>query len=728
MGLNAQTFIMVVIFAIFFIVGILALFLMLYKKVPQGKALIKTGFGGRKVSFSGMFFLPVFHIKEVMDITVRRIEVERENQDGLICKDNIRADIKVAFFVRVNNTVKDVLEVASLIGVKKASDIVELRQFFDAKFSEALKTVGKQFDFVELYTDRVKFNKQIMDTIGTDLNGYTLDDCAIDYLEQTSLSHLDPNNILDSEGIKKITELTANQATSANDIQREKEKTIKQQDVSAKEAILELEKQQSEAEERQKREIANIKSREDADAAKVAEEERLKSEKAKIATDEELAIATENKERQVIVAQKSKERTDAIETERVDKERLLELTEKEKIVSLAEIEKRKAIEEQEKNIQDVIRERVMVEKEVVVEKERIKDTEAFATADRSKQVAITDAERIAEEKLITDVKSAPAQKESAELNCEQKIIEANAKLEASEKDAEAVKIMAAAKSEEEAIFGLSEARVIEAKAEAIEKSGNAKARVLEVTAVAEAKGTEAKAVALEKEGTAKANVLESTAQAEARGNEAKANADAKAVEFMASAKEKDGTAEADVMQKKYAAEANGIEEKANAMKLLDGVGREHEEFKLKLDKEKEIDLAKINIQRDIADAQASVINEALKTAKIDIVGGETMFFDKIVGSITQGKSVDRMVGNSEVLTDMKETFITGDQEYFTKQITKFVNQFGISSGDLKNLTLSSLLVKMSGLADKTDKSAIEGILSSVKKAGFADLPAQLLNS
>ena len=37
-----------------------------------------------------------------MDISVKRIEIYRHGTEGLICKDNIRADIKVAFFVRVN--------------------------------------------------------------------------------------------------------------------------------------------------------------------------------------------------------------------------------------------------------------------------------------------------------------------------------------------------------------------------------------------------------------------------------------------------------------------------------------------------------------------------------------------------------------------------------------------------------------------------------------------------
>ena len=49
---------------------------------------------------------------------------------------------------------------------------------------------------------------------------------------------------------------------------------------------------------------------------------------------------------------------------------------------------------------------------------------------------------------------------------------------------------------------------------------------------------------------------------------------------MAVAIEKKGTAEATVLELKFAAEASGIQKKAEAMKLFDGVGKEHEEFKL----------------------------------------------------------------------------------------------------------------------------------------------------
>lgn len=661
--------------------GLLALFSRFFHKVEQGKVIVRNGIGGPMISFGGAFVVPIIHKVEVMDVSVKRVEIAREGKDGLICKDNLRADIRVAFFVRVNQTREDVLKVAQLLGCQKASDPRTLMDFFDAKFSEALKTVGKKFDFVQLYTERETFKNEILQIIGTDLNGYVLDDAAIDYLEQTDINMLNSNNILDAEGIKKITELTSEQLILANQIERDKEKTIKKQNVSAREAILELEKQNAEAEAKQKREIAIITAREEAEAEKVRQEERYKAEMARVKTEEEIEVAEQNKERQVIIALKSKESTDAVETERVEKKKLLERTEKEKLVELANIAKQKEVETEKKNIQSIIRERVAVEKDTVVEEEKIKDTRVIAEANRVKSVAIKKAEEEAETNLIVEVKTAEASKQASERIAEKTIIDADAKYKASQKEAEAIKVLVDANVLKESTVGIAEAKVTEAKA------------------VAEAKAIEAKALAQAKGETAMVDV-----------------------------KEKEGTVEADILKKKYMAEAEGIKEKATSMKALDEVGKEHEEFKLNLEKEKEIELASINIQREIAESQASVIREALKTAKIDIVGGETMFFDQIIGSIAKGKSYDRLVNNSDLLTDIKETFITGDPEYFKKQLSEFVDRFNLTSDDIKNLSIAGAINKMMSSADGQDRAVLSNLLDTVNKAGVANFPAKTIET
>ena len=659
-----------------------------YRKVGPEEALVRSGFGGLKgITGSGIVVIPVFHRAEQMDLSVKRIEIKRKAEQGLICKDNMRADIEVAFFVRVNNTRADILQVAQALGCKRASEQHALIELFDAKFSEALKTVGKHFDFVELYEERDKFKEEILKVIGTDLNGYVLDDCAIDYLEQTALEVMNPQNILDAEGIKKITDLTAREHILSNDITREKEKTIRKQDVEAREAILELDRQQIEAEEKQKREIAEVTARQAAEARKVQEEERLKAETARIRTDEEVNVADQNKDRQIIVAMRNKERTDAVEIERVEKDRGLEATERERVVSLAQIDKDKAIEVEKRNIQEVIRERVAVERSVVEEQERIKDTEQFAGADRLKRVEVTRAEMTAQEALVKEVKAAEASKSAAELKADQLVIEAEADRQASEKQMHATKMLAEAKTADEAASGLAEAQVTTVKAEAFEKHGTAEATVHQRKATAEAKGVEA----------------------------------------MAMAKEKDGTAEATVMHLKFSSEAQGIEEKANAMKLFDGVGKEHEEFKLKLNKDKDIEIAAIQAQRQIASDQSQIVGEALKSARIDIVGGETTFFDRIVDSIKAGKSVDRFVHNSETLTDMKNTFFNGNPDYFKDKLEQLIDQFNLSAGDVKDLSVAALIAKMMGMADSDEtKSELTRLLDMVKGLGISENKASTL--
>ena len=209
------------------------------------------------------------------------------------------------------------LRVAESVGCARASSEEEIRTLFDAKFSEGLKTVGKRFEFTSLYEDRDTFRDEILKVIGTDLNGFVLDDAAIDFLEQTPIEMLDPDNILDAEGIKKITHLTAEQAKLSNHIERDKQRVIKQQDVEAREAILELERQLAETEAKQQREVKTVQAREEAETAKVGEEQRQRSEQARIAAEEEIEIADENKQRQVIVALRNKERTDGVELERV---------------------------------------------------------------------------------------------------------------------------------------------------------------------------------------------------------------------------------------------------------------------------------------------------------------------------------------------------------------------------------------------------------------------------
>lgn len=663
------------------LLGIFAIIKAFYIKVPQGTALIVNDTSkDPKVYFTGALVWPIIHKKELMKISLLTLEVDRRGKDGLICKDNLRADITVAFYLRVNETTEDVLKVAKSIGAERASDHQAVNTLFNAKFSEALKTVGKRFDLAKLFEERQSFRDEIVDVIGKDLNGYALEDVAIDYLEQTSKSSLDPNNIFDAEGIRKITEITAIHNIETNQKERDQELAIQKKNVETREASLALERQQADAEARQKREIESIRARESAETLKVKEEERLKAEQARIQTQQEIEVREENRQREVEIAQQNRTRAVTIEMEKVARARQLEIVAREREVELQQIEKEKALEEERKNIANVVRERVAVEKTVAQEEERIKEVREISEAERSKQVIVIEAQARAEQDLVRQVKQAEADENSAKYRALEISTMAQADLEAAAKQAEAKKRLAEGVEAEEAASGLAEAKVRQAKAEAEEKEGLVQATIMAEKLLAEARGEqekglakarvlEAQALALEKQGLTEAKVLEEKLSAQARGDEQQALAvekqglvEAKILEEKLSAQargeEQLGLAQAEVIRQRLKAEADGLTEKFTAMGSLNDTAREHEEFRMRLEKGYEEAMASIAANKEIAKEQADVLAAALAKTNIDIVGGDGSFFNSFSKALSVGKAINGVVDKSPVVKNLLDTFVT----------------------------------------------------------------------
>ena len=566
----------------------------------------------------------------------------------------MRADITVAFYLRVNETEEDVLKVAKSVGVERASDKVAVNELFNAKFSEALKTVGKQIDFVKLFENRSEFRDSIVQEIGNDLNGYVLEDVAIDYLEQTPKASLDSSNILDAEGIKKITQLTAFQNVITNELERDEELAVKKKNVETKEAMLELERQQADAEAKQRREIASVIARELAETRKIEEEERKKSETAVIMVEQDLAIQRENQQREIEVAGQNRLRAVVIEEEKVTRARDLEIVSREREVDLQRIEAERAIELEKKEIANVIRERIAVDKTVAQEEERIKEVREVSEAERSKQTRVLAAEADAEEIKVRQVKKAEAEELSAKHKAVEITTLATANLEAAAKESEAKMKMAEGIKAEESAHGFAEAAIQEAKSVSLEKEGIAKANIIKATGQAEAQSEREK-------GMADAEIIaargESNAKAERDIGMANAQVIAARGESNAKAEREVGLAKAEVTRAHFQAEADGLVEKFNAMGSMTVEAREHEEFRMGLETALQEAMASIEAGKEIAKENAEVLAVALQKAKIDIVGGEAHFFDNFAKSLSIGKAIDGLAGKSDTLSGIINTMM-----------------------------------------------------------------------
>jgi uncharacterized membrane protein YqiK len=697
------------------LLGILVLFARCWRQVDQGQAMIINKMGTEPtVTFSGGIVLPIVHRAEVMDLSVKTIEISRRAKEGLICADNIRADIKVTFFVRINKTKDDVLRVAQSIGCARASQQATIEELFSAKFSEALKTVGKKLEFEQLYTQRDVFKDQIIGVIGKDLNGYVLEDAAIDYLEQTPIEVLDPNNVLDALGIRKITAITTGAAIETNELKQRERMELGKQNLTSDEAVFRFEQQRAEAEAKKNKEIDIATARETNEANRFRLEEEKRTHVDRQRAEEAIQMAEQAKLRATQVAEQGRLREVEVEKVRVAKAHDLEEVGRKREVELGQIDAAKAIEAEKRSIADIVRARVAVEKTVAVEEEGIKDLRTDADAKRTKQTAIVLAEAAAQEMFIKDIKKAEAEEQVARAQAKRQLTLAEAAMEAADKEARAAIRRAEGTQASHAAEGLADVRVKEADALAIEKQGLAHIRIREAAAqVADREGT-VEAENLRRKGLADAagkeaaaSALEKTGLAEAVGLREKLLAEVAAKE-----------AEAGAIEKRMLAEAKGLAEKATAMKALDGAAREHEEFRLRLQNEKEIALESLQARVQMTEHQAEILGKAFEKANFNIVGGDGAFFDRFVKAVSVGQSIDGVIDNSDVLKKVLADRLNGNGSLI-QDLKDVVASSGVSSETLKNLGITAVLAKMvTDAGDDKTRASLQVLLDSAKKLGL----------
>ena len=632
----------------------------LFRKVPQGQALVVSKWRTVVVTFTGQVVIPVIHKSEIMDISVKNIQIERRGKgNGLICKDNIRADISVEFFVKVDPTGEAVKKVAQAIGCERASDIETLNTLFAAKFSEALKTVGKKFEFESLYTDRDSFRDEIVEIIGKDLNGYVLEDVAIDYLEQTPLADFDPDNILDADGIRKITERTAIQHIETNKAeQREREETTRRT-VDADKAVFEMERDRAEAEARQQQEIRTVQATADAAASQVEEAEREKAESARITAEQGIGVANENKDREVAIAGLNRERVIKVESENIERDRLLALTGRETAVAEASKEK----EERARELADVARGRVEAELGVAEKEEAIKTVRVVEDAQRLATAEVKVAEGAAQASFVGTVKQAEALRQAASSEAERATVLARANAEAAQQDALAAQRRAEGAQAEAAAGGLADVQVERERAEAVKALGMADVEIK--------------------------------------------RADAAAVREM-------GEAEGGATQARLTGEGQGLEAKAAGVGAMTSAGQEHEEFRLRLDTEREVALAGVSAKADVAKSAASALGQALSNADMKIVSDEGIV-ERILSAAGHGQAIDSFIESGTGASKMLSPYLEGDAN-LVQDLANGVG--GIGAAGIRDLTVAQFVSRLGGSIG--DSSLAESLLTAVQDAGVAD--------
>ncbi len=389
--------------------GVLIIIARLYQRTSANEAFVRTGMGGRAVVLDGgAIVVPVVHKTVPVVLETMKLEVERGGEDALITRDNLRCDIRAEFYIKVQAIKDDILNASRSLG-DRSVNAEAVRDLVFEKLVSALRSVAATRELAQLHAERDDFATAVSELVREDLksNGLTLESVTISRLDQTDTARLNANNVFDAQGLRKIAEITQQARVERNMYERDAEREITEKNVTTRKQVLELEKDQAEAEATQAAEVAKIRSarRQEAETYEI-EQRRLVETKeidkdrqvqeASVQRDLAVNIARVHAEKELIAQEQERQTADilrnqAIQTADVERERAVEVAQRERLVAIAQAEQRRAAAEQEQLIAEAQREQAA--QEVIT-------VEEVATADREKRVQVIAAEQAAEQEKI----------------------------------------------------------------------------------------------------------------------------------------------------------------------------------------------------------------------------------------------------------------------------------------------------------------------------------------
>lgn len=390
----------------------------LYKRATRETSLVKTGSGGRKVIMDGgTIVVPFLHEISKVNMKTLRLEVSRVNEQSLITKDRMRVDVGVEFYVSVNATEDGISRAAQTLG-DRTFHVEQLREMIEGKLVDGLRAVAAQMTMDELHENRASFVQEVQNAISEDLlkNGLELEAVSLTALDQTPFESLDENNAFNAVGMQKLAAVIATSRKQRAEITAEADVSVAQSEMEAEKRKYQIEREQKQAEIKQVEEIQTLQAEQEAQIARNQEASDRAKNEARI-----------EREKAVRAAEIERERT--IREAEIAKERELEVADQERQIIVA----RKSEEESQARA-SADNARAQAKKA----SEAIETARAVAEAERVKQIALIEAAKEAERQATAIRLAAQAEKDAASDR-------AAAKLEEAQADASAVTVRAEAK-------------------------------------------------------------------------------------------------------------------------------------------------------------------------------------------------------------------------------------------------------------------------------------------
>jgi hypothetical protein len=175
-----------------------------------------------------------------------------------------------------------------------------------------------------------------------------------------------------------------------------------------------------------------------------------------------------------------------------------------------------------------------------------------------------------------------------------------------------------------------------------------------------------------------------------------------------------GEAEGGATKARLTGEGQGLEAKAAGVGAMTSAGQEHEEFRLRLDTDKEVALAGVNAKADVAKSAASALGLALSNADMKIVSDEGIV-ERILSAAGHGQAIDSFIESGTGASKMLSPYLEGNAN-LVQDVANGVG--GVGAAGIRDLTVAQFISRLGGSIG--DSSLAESLLAAVQDAGVAD--------
>jgi uncharacterized membrane protein YqiK len=389
------------------IIALALLFLSrLYRRSSKEMAFVRTGMGGQKViKDGGALVFPVLHETTPVNMTTLRLQVQRQGKLALITKDSMRVDVTAEFYVRVMPNEEAIADAAQTLGTK-TMEPEHLKGLIEGKFVDALRSVAATSEMQELHEKRTEFVQKVREAVASDIkkNGLELESVSLTGLDQTNKEALDPNNAFDAEGLAKLAQITESRKKLVNDTEQENRVLIAQKNLETTQRTIAIKRDEEYAQIENERDVANRRAEAKTAAALVESQRNREAQEAHL-----------DAQRHIDTQRLATEQNEA--TKKIEKEKAIELAEQDRQIAIAE---RSRDESRARTDAEVAR------AEAVQAEEQVETARATEIAKRAKSIEIIRAEEQAERAAIGVTVQARAEREAAENRAAAVTVEAQA--------------------------------------------------------------------------------------------------------------------------------------------------------------------------------------------------------------------------------------------------------------------------------------------------------------